>query len=119
MLNNILGPPGAGQPDWGAEVARSTGRGSGIGSEACSDGTGGAEDAGPVPMISLLDAIVAASKRRALRRIAIFGVHVTMQTALFGRLEGVTDVVPLPPATMDQVGNIYTDFPISTGHAPM
>jgi len=61
----------------------------------------------PLPMISLLDAIAAESKRRALRRTAIFGAHVTMQTELFGRLRGVTEVVPLPPATFGQVGDIY------------
>lgn len=61
----------------------------------------------PLPMISLLDAIAAESKRRAPRRTAIFGAHVTMQTGLFGRLQGATEVVPLPPATFDLVGGIY------------
>lgn len=61
----------------------------------------------PLPMIGLLDAIAAESKRRALRRTAIFGARVTMQTGLFGRLQGVTEVVPLPPPTIDMVGGIY------------
>ena len=61
----------------------------------------------PLPMISLLDAIAVEAERRALRRTAIFGAHVTMQTELFGRLRGVTEVVPLPHATAGLVGDIY------------
>jgi aspartate racemase len=61
----------------------------------------------PLPMISLLDAIAAECERRALHRTAIFGARVTMQTGLFGRLQGITEVVPLPPSTIDLVADTY------------
>jgi aspartate racemase len=61
----------------------------------------------PLPMISLLDAIAAETARRELRRVAIFGAQVTMRTELFGRLDGVSEVVSLPADLLDQVGRIY------------
>jgi aspartate racemase len=52
----------------------------------------------PLPLISLLDAISAEVKRRGLRRVALFGARVTMETQMFGRLqeEGVEVVSPRP-----------------------
>jgi aspartate racemase len=65
------------------------------------------EEITPLPLISLLDAIVAETKRCRLNRVAVFGARVTMESGLFGRLEGVTDVVAPRPAEMDQVSEIY------------
>jgi aspartate racemase len=39
----------------------------------------------PLPLISLLDAIIAEVSRRRLARVAVFGARVTMETGLFGR----------------------------------
>lgn len=61
----------------------------------------------PLPLISLLDAIVAEVERRRFRRVAIFGAHVTIETGLFGRLQSVTDVVSPRPAEIDSIGNLY------------
>jgi aspartate racemase len=61
----------------------------------------------PLPMVGLLDAIVAEVQRRKLQRLAIFGARVTMETELFGRLRGAAEVVPVPPAGMAQVGEVY------------
>jgi aspartate racemase len=61
----------------------------------------------PLPLIGLLDAIVAEIERRKLRRLAIFGARVTMETELFGRLRGVAEVAPLPPDEIDRVGEAY------------
>lgn len=61
----------------------------------------------PLPLISLLDAIVAETRRRGLRRLAIFGARVTIETGLFGQLKDVADVVPPRPAEVDQVSDIY------------
>lgn len=72
----------------------------------------------PLPLISLLDAIVAEVKRRELRRMVIFGAHVTMETELFGRLRGVTEVVALPAATLAQVGDIYRKIVETEGASP-
>jgi aspartate racemase len=48
----------------------------------------------PIPLINLLDAIVAEVEHRKLRRIAIFGARVTVETKLFGRLRNVEVVTP-------------------------
>ncbi len=61
----------------------------------------------PLPLIGLLDAIVAEVKRRDLKRIAIFGGRVTTETGLFGSLQGVAEIVPLLPADLDRMAAIY------------
>jgi aspartate racemase len=61
----------------------------------------------PLPLISLLDAIVAEVERRRLCRVAIFGARVTMETNLFGRLQNVVEVVSPGPQAVEQVGAIY------------
>jgi aspartate racemase len=60
----------------------------------------------PVPLINLLDVIAAEAARRRLRRVAVFGARVTMETRLFGTLEGC-DVVALSSDETDLVSNIY------------
>jgi aspartate racemase len=61
----------------------------------------------PLPLIGLLDAIVAEAERRKLQRVAILGARVTMETGLFGSLRGVAEVVPLPLKDMELVGQVY------------
>jgi aspartate racemase len=58
----------------------------------------------PLPLISLLDAITAEVERRRFRRVALFGGRVTMETRMFGVLEG-TDVV-LPRADFIRLRNL-------------
>jgi aspartate racemase len=60
----------------------------------------------PLPLVSLLDAIVAEVKRRRLRRVALFGARVTMETQMFGRLQDV-EVVPARPEEVDRIAAIY------------
>jgi aspartate racemase len=62
----------------------------------------------PLPLISLLDAIAAEVERRQLRRVAILGARVTMETGLFGRLQSVTEVVSPRPEEIVRVSEIYT-----------
>ena len=61
----------------------------------------------PLPLISLLDAIVAEVERRRLDRVAIFGARVTMETGLFGRLRDVAAVVSPLPAEIDKISATY------------
>jgi aspartate racemase len=61
----------------------------------------------PLPLLGLLDAIVAEVERRKLRRVAIFGARVTMETGLFGKLQEVTEVVQVPLAERERVGEVY------------
>ncbi len=60
----------------------------------------------PLPLISLLDVIVSEVKKRQLRRIALFGARVTMETKLFGRLPDV-DVVSPQPTELETIASIY------------
>ena len=61
----------------------------------------------PLPLIGLVDAIVAEVERRRLGRVAIFGARVTMETSLFGALRNVTETVSLTEAQIDQISRIY------------
>jgi aspartate racemase len=61
----------------------------------------------PLPLISLLDAIVAEIELRKLQRIAIFGARITMETKLFGRLPNV-DVITPSSSEVDSVSAMYT-----------
>jgi len=60
----------------------------------------------PLPLIDLLDVIVAEVGRRKLQRVAIFGARVTIETKLFGRLQNA-DVITPSPAEVDLLGSIY------------
>jgi len=60
----------------------------------------------PLPLIDLLDVIVAEVERRRLQRVAIFGARVTMETKLFGRLRNVEVVTP-SSTEVDLVNGIY------------
>ena len=64
-------------------------------------------DMTPLPLISLLDAIVAEVELRKLQRIAIFGARVTVETKLFGRLPNV-DVITPSSSEVDFVSNMYS-----------
>jgi aspartate racemase len=61
----------------------------------------------PLPLISLLDAIIAEVSRRCLARVAVFGARVTMETGLFGRLQEVTNVISPRPDEVDLISAIY------------
>jgi aspartate racemase len=76
------------------------------------------EEMTPLPLIGLLDAIVAEVERRRLQRVAIFGARVTMETELFGRLSGVAEVVSLPTKEMEQVGAVYRRIVEAEGASP-
>jgi aspartate racemase len=60
----------------------------------------------PLPLVSLLDAISAEVKRRQLRRVALFGARVTMETQMFGALQNVNVVTPRPEE-VDRIAAIY------------
>ena|SRR5215469_1751535 len=61
----------------------------------------------PLPLVSLLDAIVREVERRRLNRVAIFGARVTIETGLFGRLRDVAAVVSPLPAEIDKISGTY------------
>jgi aspartate racemase len=64
----------------------------------------------PLPLVSLLDAISAEVKKRRLRRVALFGARVTMETKMFGSLQNQNEsveVVAAQPAELDRIAAIY------------
>lgn len=65
------------------------------------------EEMSPIRLISLLDAIVAEIQRSGLRRIAIFGARVTIETKLFGKLENIEVITPLAKE-VDFITKTYT-----------
>jgi len=64
------------------------------------------EETTPLPLVSLLDVIVAEVERRKLQRVAILGARVTMETKLFWRLRNV-EVVSPNTAEIDLVSKTY------------
>jgi aspartate racemase len=58
----------------------------------------------PLPLISLLDAISASVEKKQLKRLALFGARVTIDTQLFGRLSDAEVIMP----TRDEV-NLIAD----------
>jgi aspartate racemase len=68
------------------------------------------EERTPLPLISLLDAIVGEVGRRQLARVAIFGARVTIETGLFGRLEKMADVVSPQLKEVDLISSIYGEI---------
>ena len=60
----------------------------------------------PIPLIDLLDAIVAEIERRKLQRLSIFGARVTMETKLFGKLQDKKVITPTTEE-IETVGAIY------------
>lgn len=60
----------------------------------------------PLPLVSLLDAIAAEIKRRQLRRVALFGARVTIETRMFGKLQDV-DVITPRPQEVDSIAAVY------------
>lgn len=64
----------------------------------------------PLPLISLLDAIVDEVTRRKLSRVAVFGTRVTMETGLFGRLGETTEVISLRPEEVERISGIYGEI---------
>jgi len=63
----------------------------------------------PLPLISLLDAIVDEVTRRRLVRVAVFGARVTMETGLFRRLQQVTEVISPQPTEVERISSIYSE----------
>lgn len=61
----------------------------------------------PLPLISLLDVIVAEVERRGFQRVAIFGARVTIETNLFGRLQNIADVISPNSKEVALLNDIY------------
>jgi aspartate racemase len=62
----------------------------------------------PLPLIDMVSEVAAEISARGLRRVAMFGTRFTVETRMFGRLDGV-DVVMPQPGEIELIQNIYAD----------
>jgi aspartate racemase len=63
----------------------------------------------PIPLVSLVDEIVREVRHRELKRVALFGTRFTLETGLFGRLQGVDVVLPRA-AEIDSIHQAYVEM---------
>jgi aspartate racemase len=64
----------------------------------------------PLPLVGLLETVVAEVKRQAFARVGIFGARVTMETRLFGALSGQAEVIVPAPPDLDFVSATYSSI---------
>jgi aspartate racemase len=60
----------------------------------------------PLPLVDILEAVAADVQRRGYRRVALFGTRFTIESAMFGALEGVEVVMPRPEE-VDEIHSAY------------
>jgi aspartate racemase len=60
----------------------------------------------PIPLVSLIEEIVREVHDRELKRVALFGTRFTVETGMFGRLQGV-EVVRPQPGEIDLIHETY------------
>ena len=63
----------------------------------------------PLPLINMLTEVRAAVNARGLKRVALLGTRFTIETGMFGSLEGIETVMP-QPREIDRIQDIYKDF---------
>lgn len=61
----------------------------------------------PLPLVNLVEEVACEIRRRGFRRVALFGTRFTMETALFGQLAGVADVIQPTPDEIDSIHETY------------
>lgn len=66
----------------------------------------------PLPLFNVFDALNKEIKRRALKRVGLFGTRFVTESSMFGMLEGVEVIKPLP-AEVEYVNRIYLELVIN------
>jgi aspartate racemase len=64
----------------------------------------------PLPLIGLLETVVAEVKRQGHTRVGIFGARVTMETRLFGALNNQADVIAPTGPDLDYISTTYSSI---------
>jgi aspartate racemase len=62
----------------------------------------------PLRLIDMVSEVAAEIRARGLKRVAMFGTRFTVETRMFGRLEGI-DVVMPQPDEIELIQNTYAD----------
>jgi len=60
----------------------------------------------PLPLINLVDEIAAAIRASGYQKVALFGTRYTVESNMFGLLDGIDVVLP-SPAQIDEIHNAY------------
>ncbi len=60
----------------------------------------------PLPLVDIVDVLIHRLRERRVSRVALLGTRFTMESRLFGRLEGL-DVVDLAPQDVGEVHRVY------------
>ena len=63
----------------------------------------------PLPLIDMVTEVSGALRARGLKRVALFGTRFTVESAMFGRLDGVEVAMPRPDE-ITQIHNTYVDI---------
>eukprot|EP01047_Picozoa_sp_COSAG01_P072914 COSAG01_NODE_11729_length_1871_cov_1.196953_2_plen_245_part_00 len=71
----------------------------------------------PLPLVDMLGVIRAEVDARQLGRVAIFGTRAVQESACYGRLSGVTDVVTPPPELVTRIDHLYGEVARGVGAA--
>jgi len=66
----------------------------------------------PIPVLNLLDAVAAAVRVSGIRRAAIFGTRLAMETGVFGAL-GSVELIKPEPAQVDYIHETYLSLAMS------
>jgi aspartate racemase len=61
----------------------------------------------PLPLVNLVAQVADEIRRRGLKRVALFGTRFVMESALFGQLAGVAEVIQPAPGEIDSIHEIY------------
>ncbi|MBV8836244.1 MAG: aspartate/glutamate racemase family protein [Alphaproteobacteria bacterium] len=70
----------------------------------------------PLPLIDMVTEVARAVRQKGLTRIALFGTRFTVETSMFGRLEGIDIAMPRPDE-ITQNHNSYADI-VADRHTP-
>ena len=62
----------------------------------------------PLPLISMLTAVADTVRTQGLKRVALFGTRFTIETRMFGCLDGV-DVIMPAPEVIERIHRLYTE----------
>ena len=62
----------------------------------------------PLPFVDMLAEVARGVRAKGLKRVALFGTRFTVESAMFGRLDGI-EVATLRPDEITQIHNTYVD----------
>jgi aspartate racemase len=60
-----------------------------------------------LPLVNLVAEVADEIGRRGLKRVALFGTRFSMETALFGQLAGIAEVIQPTPDEIDRIHQTY------------